>query len=165
MRNNIFIKCIYILAFIIFAYSITFISLHFFTPKLPEVSISVSSLSTRPEARNITFSLEDPPEKYAFLVYEERHENDWQFSPTSPYKPSSDLLNIFLPPSKKYFFYTEGSSDKKEVHFTLTSKYPIQTTSTREHVFHVEYIQPFTFFPFSTFYYSTHYTFFVDPLI
>ena len=99
------------------------------------------------------------------MIYEEGDSENWLYFSSQATTMDSTILKQFLPSTKNNYILLEGTKAKSDFSFTLTSKYPVTYMSTKEHIFHLEYIVPFKLFLFPTFYYTKQYTFFVDPLI
>lgn len=166
MENNIFIKGINIIYFILLIYSLLFIGLHFFYPNIDELTITLSPSPTRLESRVISIMNPKVLNSYYLLIYEDSADENWLYFNSSPaYSSHPNIIKSFLPESKTHYLLLEGNKHKSNFNFTITPKYPIGYMATKEHIFHVQYIVPFRVFPFPTFYYSKHYIFFVDPLI
>lgn len=166
MQKNWFIKCVNGVGLFIIIYCIYFIALHFIYPDIGDISIEVNPVSSHLDSKVITITNPAVLDRYYLIIYQDNSEDDWlYFNSSNLTKPDSKVIKLFLPTTQSNYLFFEGSKSKPNLEFKLTSKYPMKYMSSKEHIFHVQYIVPFDFPPFPTFYYSKHYTFFVDPLI
>ena len=165
-HKSLYIKLIDGLTLLLVIYILFFISLHFITPNLDGLTITVVAAECRIESKIISITNTLPTKTYYLLIYEEDDPENWlYFSSPADNTNITELTKLFLPDSKANYVLLEGSKTKTTFPITITSKYPIQSSASQSSIFHVEYIVPFKIFPFPTFYYSKHYSFFVDHLI
>lgn len=156
---------VFILLFI--AYSFIFIYLHFFQPSIGDVTIHLDESSNSSDSKVVSLNIISPPKKYYFVIFEADEKENWLYavSPTFSSIINHTLVNKFLSSEQQDFIFLEGNKQRDEITFKLISKYASNTTATKQYVFHAYYIVPFYFFPFQPFYYSKHYTFFIDPTL
>ncbi|MEG0905050.1 MAG: hypothetical protein RSF87_02400 [Cellulosilyticaceae bacterium] len=166
MKNNIFNKLLTLILIYITLYIGLFLSLHFITPDLGTVDVTVTSNEINPELQEINISTNQVKNKYYILIYEEAEQDTWLYFNTKNYIKSSDfLVSEFIPNLKNKYILLEGDPLKSNFSFSIKSKYPLSYMANKDSKFHLFYIVSYDLFLFPTFYYSKHFVFFVDPII
>ncbi len=139
--------------------------IRFFIPALPTLQIDTVQLDYNAETQRITLKVDNPPAKYYILCYENLNQSNWIYHNSSPQSSNNTIKNLFLANSDtgKYVFF-EGNSSYNTFSFDIVSKYSLSYMSNKEYIFHAQVIIPFKFLFLPVFYYSTHYTFFIEPI-
>ncbi|MGL4799629.1 MAG: hypothetical protein ACRCWY_09595 [Cellulosilyticaceae bacterium] len=164
MKQGFFIRFIHFITLSLVIYCIYFIILHFVSLNIGDLTIDVSAIPSQPESHTVSITTTKASPKYYLLIYEENEDN-WLYFNSFTGNADSSLTDLFLPNPEPTYLFFEGNKTQSSFHFKLTSKYPLNYMASQEHIFHVDYIVPFQVFPFPPFYYSKHYTFFINPLI
>ncbi|OON99890.1 MAG: hypothetical protein ATN35_10320 [Epulopiscium sp. Nele67-Bin004] len=136
----------------------------FYLPIMPNVTIKISPVNYNAELQQISFSLDYPIDDYYFLVYEESLEQNWLYFNLETYN-NLEISRLFVPDYIEKYVLFEGDKTVSEFHFDIQSKYALSYMATKEYIFHLQLIVPYRFWFFPVFYYTTHYTFYVEPLI
>lgn len=166
MRKSVFNTLLNLTLLYIVCYVSLFIVFQFYIPDLGDITITVVPNDHTPEIQQINLSLNKMFDKYYLLIFEENTEDTWMYFYQKTHDKSSEfLLSQFIPNPKSKYVLLEGDNLKNTFSFKMKSKYPITYMSNKESKFHLYYIVPYKFFPFPTFYYSKHFTFFVDPIM
>lgn len=163
MKKTIVEKIINLTILLIIIYFILFISYHLITPDIGYLDLKITSSTSSPGSQIVTMTTSKVLNHYYLLVYAHSSDEHWLYS-APPHHPSNGrfIKDMFLLDDKKKYILVEGNQYKNHFTFTLTPKYPVRYMSTKEHIFHVHYIVPYQVFPFPPFYYSKHYTFFLE---
>lgn len=147
----------------IFIYLALFISHHFYTPNLGELTIDITQNPDYPELVNLSLSPTEKLKDYYVLIYEDDDSDSWlYFANNASGKDTHYILEELLPAHKLKYALFQGTSTKNIHSFSMKSKYPISHLANKDHVFHAYLIVPNKIFPFPKFYYIKHQIFFIN---
>lgn len=165
MNLNYLNKYVNFIFLTILVYCLVFLGSHYITPNLGEIAISIDTNMSNPQFQNITISVEKSFSTYYILVYEPSSNAQWIYFSSSKYANDiSTLIENFVDTTKNKYLVFQGNKSKHNFTFTIKSKYTSNYITNKDHLFHVYYIIPHPIFPFTSFYYSKHFYFFVNPM-
>ncbi|OON98300.1 MAG: hypothetical protein ATN36_00990 [Epulopiscium sp. Nele67-Bin005] len=160
--NGILGFCI-ALTIILNAYTII---IRFFIPTFGEAHVQISSVNLSTEQREIGIIVDNPDEEYYILVYEDDPDNNWIYFTHLYFPPAHDkIVDNFLPDDIEKYMLFGGDELTSYFSFQLRPNQPLNYMVHENYIFHLQYIVPYKFLFFPTFYYSKHSIFFIDPVM
>ncbi len=138
--------------------------IRFYIPELPELVINITPTNYNSEMQQIEFKVNDMANDYYILIYEENPEQNWTYFNSDNYH-NSDIASYFLPDKIDKYVLFKSNTNSNTYSFDVRPKYTINYMSNIESIFHVQLIIPYQPLFLPTFYYTTHYVFFLEPLI
>ncbi|OON94062.1 MAG: hypothetical protein ATN32_01600 [Candidatus Epulonipiscium fishelsonii] len=152
--------------FILISIFIYYLFIPNFIPSLGNVELEVIPTKLDSQLQIINITLTNPAEKYYLLLHEDDIDSNWIYiTPTLSSREDDYIIKNFLNEEIEQYVFIEGDSSTLNYTFNIKSKYPISYIANKNYEFHLQYIVPYKFLFFPTFYYNKHFVFFVDPIM